>query len=352
MNDEARRIVDVVIDRESVGVTSANFQTPLFMRSTSAASAKVETFQSAKDVGEIYTTSSPEYYASVAHFGQVGCPKFFKIATPKTGDATTTAKLTTINAIDSDWYGLTLQDITPTVTNDAASWCGTNYKFLFTGDKIPAVLDAVGTDTTSAPYYLNLNSRTKSHCLYNTPLRDVAKAEAGYADVAFASMTLGKTVGSYTTFGKNLKNMHTDKLSGTAVTTLKAKNTSFYTKMYGLDITEGAKTCGGSLADWVDVEIGIDWLTSRIQESVFATVVGGNKISYTEEGVAKLKLAVDIVLNQAVRNELLASYEITTAPVGDQSQTDKNNRVYNGITWTATLAGAIHSTTINGKVSV
>ena len=68
-------------------------------------------------------------------------------------------------------------------------------------------------------------------------------------------------------------------------------------------------------------------------------------------------------MSQAVRNGLVAAgndsdgnyipagYEIFSVPVTEVSASDKGNRVYNGITFKAVGAGAIHGSTISGSFS-
>jgi hypothetical protein len=351
MDDQAKRIVDIVITKEALGVTAANFSTPLFLSDATAVVASVKTYSSLKQVLEDYTNTDNEYWAAGAHFAIVGAPAKFKIAKGKTGVLTLTDTLNEIIAIDNDWYGLCTEVISDSAKiEDAAEWCELNDKFLFTGDNRAVVLN--NTDVTSTPYTLNTNSRVRSHCIYNSKLRDVASKAGGYADVAFASKTLGMTVGSYTTVFKTLPKQTADKFTYANIATLDTKHTSYYQKIYGSDRTFGGRTCGGALSDWVDVEIGIDWLATRMQEAVVNVIFAQDKVSYTDEGIALIKAAVVAILQNAVNTGLLATYEVKAQSASLQTQADKASRTYNGITWTATLAGAIHSTTINGKVSV
>jgi hypothetical protein len=236
--------------------------------------------------------------------------------------------------------------------NDVASWCETNGKFLSTGDNETLHASVIlGTDTLSTPAILNASSRKKAHCLYNKNLRVSASKEAGYADVSYLSMVLSKVVGSYTASFKTLSGMFPDVVSTSLITILKAKNTSWYTTMYGRNITEGSRTCGGVESDWLDVEIGIDWLGSRLQESVISTIFGTDKIAYTDAGAGIIADAVNIILKQAVDVSFLATYKLDIQPVADQTESDRNNRIFNGISFTSDLAGAIHKTTIRGKVA-
>lgn len=352
MNTDAKRIVDVVITRETSGVTSANFSTPLFLSATTAVATVVYTIMSLADVVSAgFTTTSAEYYAATAHFQQNGCPPTIKIAVGKTG-STITAILGEIVALDNDWYGLTISDITdPVDYQDAGIWCDLNYKFLFAASNNVAVIDNA-VDTATTPALLNLSSVKNSMCIYNSKLRSAPDKSAGYADVAFAAMVLGRTIGTYTAFGKTLTGIIPDKFTGTQVTNMTTKHVTWYNNMYGKNITEGVKTCGGTESDWIDVEIGIDWLQTRIQEAVFSLVFSVDKIPYTVQGTEMLKSPVDGVLLLATNNKFLRDYKITTEDPLSQTSGDRANRTYNGLAFEADLAGAIHKTTINGKVRV
>lgn len=351
MDNDAKRIVDVVITRESSGLTSANFSTPLFLSATTAVATTVQTFTSPKGVLDGgFTETSAEYYASVAHFSQTNCPAEFKIAVGKTATAITLV-LGEIVALDNAWYGLTISDITDTTDiTDAGTWCNLNDKFLFAGSADVAVLG--GTESTTAPSKLNTASIKNSMCFYNSHLRVSGKKSAGYADVAFASMVLGRTVGSYTPFGKTLTGMEVDKFNDTQITNMRTKNVTWYNNIYGKNITEGVRTCGGTESDWIDIEIGIDWLSTRLQERVLTLILNSEKIPYTTQGVALLQDPIDSTLDQAVRQGLLANYVVFAEDPALQTPEDRAGRVYNGLSFEATLAGAIHKTKIKGKVRV
>jgi hypothetical protein len=110
MNDDAKRIVDIVISRDLGGVEGANFSTPLFVGKTTGVDAEIGSYSSAKEVSTKYGATSAEYYASVAHFKIVGASQTFKILRPKTGDSLVTA-LTDLLNTDNQWYGVAIEDL-------------------------------------------------------------------------------------------------------------------------------------------------------------------------------------------------------------------------------------------------
>lgn len=120
----------------------------------------------------------------------------------------------------------------------------------------------------------------------------------------------------------------------------------------------------GRMADgsWLDTKHGLMWLENQIQLNVFNLFYASpTKIPYTESGVALAIQQVDLALKQAVRNGLVAAgndsngnyipagYEIYHVPVSETSSADKGNRIYNGITFVAVGAGALHGATITGN---
>jgi len=106
---------------------------------------------------------------------------------------------------------------------------------------------------------------------------------------------------------------------------------------------------------------GVDWLTDAIQTEVYGYLVSRTtKVPYTDKGVAALQQQVTRVLDTAVLNGLIApgetidgtflgtGYQVTTIPVADTSASEKQNRQYNGLSFVALGAGAIHGVQIQG----
>ena len=197
---ELDRIVNIVITRDTSTIASANFSTPLFVSKT-ALDAGVEVFTSAKAVAEDggYATTSPEYLAALAHFNVENHPPEFKIA--KWDDVTYPSISDALNAIvniDNDWYGLLLSEATDasadTIYSSMGIWADTNGKFLFGAED-----DKTGLATLTA---MNGTDAKNQMCFVNTSIRSGQDVKS-YADVAFASDTLGRRIGSYTMENKS-----------------------------------------------------------------------------------------------------------------------------------------------------
>ena len=347
---ELDRIVNIVITRDTTAIASANFSTPLFVSKT-ALDAGVEVFTSAKAVAEDggYATTSPEYLAALAHFNVENHPPEFKIA--KWDDVTYPSISDALNAIvniDNDWYGLLLSEATDasadTIYSSMGIWADANGKFLFGAED-----DKTGLATLTA---MNGTDAKNQMCFVNTSIRSGQDVKS-YADVAFASDTLGRRIGSYTMENKTIKGVVADKLTSTEQDAIKALNGMYYITTYGVGLTVNARcTDGTANGEWIDVEIGIDWTEVRMQEAVFQTIINADKIPYTDKGVNEIANSVKDILELGEKYGLFATWSVATEPVADQTAEDKANRVYNGCSWNATLAGAIHSVTIYGNVEV
>jgi len=348
---ELNRIVEIVITRDTKALSSANFSTPLLVSKT-AKKAGVCVYRSPKDLlADGYLSTDVEYQASVAHFLVENHPPEFKVGKQETGDDISTTMYKLVD-LDNQFYGVLLADIDGDY-DSLAFWCDSNDRFLFAGEA-----DADGLATLTA---INLKAVKNVMCFANTALRsDGTGFESwspvqGFADVSFASTILGKTIGSYTTVYKNLKGMRVDSLTATQQTAIENLNGTYYIEVYGEKLTMGGRCADGSAngkGEWIDVEIGIDWNTIRMQEAVFKSTVRADKIPYTDKGTAIYESDVRTQLEQAVKQGVFTTFTITREPVSEQPEADRLARRYEGLSWDAVLAGAIHSTKIYGNVRV
>lgn len=341
------RIINVAITRQTGGIATKNFSTILLL--SKDASAVYTEYASAAEVADGgYSTTSAEYYAALNLFSQAITPQKFAIGQwDAVGGDSITDALVAVNSVNDQWYGLVIVDTsTDADIVSAGTWARANKKFLFTGTAEADTL--VDPDTTSVPYQLN-NGGVVANCTYNAKSRDASVQ--GWQDLAEAAYHLTRTPGSYTPAYKVLASCTPDDLTGSQIGVLIGKQCNLFHEVSGRDVMEqGLAT--GSEVEYTDTYIGIDWLHARIQEEVFLLLSNSPKISYTDAGVSELESAVGSVLKRAVDNNFLADFAITAEAVTDQSTSDRASRTYNGLSFTATLAGAIHYVGITGTVRV
>ena len=113
---------------------------------------------------------------------------------------------------------------------------------------------------------------------------------------------------------------------------------------------------------WFDTIHGITWLENRIETDVFNLIYGtSTSIALTDAGMSKVYQKVENGLRQAVTNGLVGpgndedgnylplGYEITITPISQLSADNKARRFYDGISYKAVGAGALHGAVIKGS---
>lgn len=138
--------------------------------------------------------------------------------------------------------------------------------------------------------------------------------------------------------------------------TVQGKNFTTYTPIGGINQTYQAKTPDG---EFIDLIVGSYWLQARIKERVLGILhnaaQSGSKIPYTDAGVAIIVGAVYAQIKEGIKNGFLADLPapVVTAPkVADVDPAERAARSLPDVNFSAKLAGAINSLTINGTLSV
>lgn len=259
-----------------------------------------------------------------------------------TADPGVAADLAAIVLEDDDWYCLLLDSNSEAEINAAATWTETQKKILLAQTRDDGGRDATITDDVISDQ--KDNSRGRTNITWHGE-------SLGYLPCAWAGGVLPYVPGSIAWPYKTLANVTVDSLTETEKSVIAAENGSYYVTVAGVNVTIGGKVGDG---EWLDVVRGLDWLESRIQENVFSALVNNNKIPYTDSGIAVIKGAIRQILQLGVTNGLLTADPaptVTAPKAADVTTTDKSNRTLT-VTFTATLAGAINTLTINGTVSV
>lgn len=179
-----------------------------------------------------------------------------------------------------------------------------------------------------------------------------ATADTEFPECALVGYQLQERPGSDTWAHKTLAGATVSKLSGTESSNIKEKNGSTYEYVGGLNVTIGAKMFGG---EWIDVMVFVDWLEARMRERIWFRLANSKKIPYTQAGATILETEVRAQLQEGVRVGGIADAPAFTVSVPDVTTLSPNmraQRIFDGITFEARLAGAIHFVTVNGRVTV
>ncbi len=274
--------------------------------------------------------------------------------------ATIAADLNRIQLANSAWYGIILADRDNTNASSVASWtesAAPAHYFVYASADANIVDVAAGTDTTTLAYAWKLAGYTKSSVLYHT------LAATRYPDAAMLGVILPMNPGSYTVKFKTLAGIPVDSLSDTQIsnaagtfdgsTFTGGKNAMVYVSIGGVSmLMEGMVAAG----EFIDVMIGIDWLAATMTADVFANLAGQRKVPFTDAGLQGIGSIVSRRLNIATGPAfpMLASDPAPTVFVpsaASYTSQQKASRIASGITFTGTLSGAIHFTSISGNVT-
>jgi len=169
---------------------------------------------------------------------------------------------------------------------------------------------------------------------------------------AWLGNCLPRDPGSETWKFKMLASISADILTESEIGYIKGKHANWYQSLGGVNIVQEGWTGGNQ---FIDVVRFIDWLKANIQYDVYGILVRNSKVPYKDGGVALIEGSLRARLKIGIKVGGLAESPeptVTVPLVANESVANRANRVVPDIYFTATLAGAIHSLTINGVVSV
>lgn len=165
-----------------------------------------------------------------------------------------------------------------------------------------------------------------------------------------------RDVGSITWKFKSVNGITPQQLTEDELKDIHALNSFAYVTKSGVPQTSEGKTLSG---EYIDVIHSKDWIKINIEEAVQKIFVKNGKVSYTDGGITLLANAVKSILKAAYDNGMIAedadgnpSYSVSTVSRADTPATDRESRVYNGLSFTFELAGAIHEANIKGSIII
>ena len=254
--------------------------------------------------------------------------------------------VTTINEItvvDNTWYAVMIEShLEADVLTVAAQVEGLKKVFATSSSSA----DIKTTSTTDTFSKLKALGYQRTFGLYS------ATADTEFPEAAWVGYQLQEQPGSNTWAYKTLSGVTVSTLSDTESTNIHNKSGSTYERVGGLSSTIGAKMFGG---EWIDVMIFVDWLEQRMKERLWSRMANSKKIPYTAAGAAIIEAEIRAQLNDGIRVGGLAPSPAPTVEVPDVLSVSVNaraQRIFEGITFEARLAGAIHFVKIAGTVTV
>ena len=274
---------------------------------------------------------------------------------------TITASLNAIQNIDPDWYGLLftkeVRDGFVVNTEDAveaaADWCEARVKvFGNTTNDLDALDSVTDSDILSVLKAKNLRRTISTYS--SSPGQYPSASVLGRA----FTVNFNQPNSTLTLKFKQGPGITVEQLTQNEKAVLDSKRGNAFILLGASDMYSESRMANNTFFDEVH---GIDWLENAIQTNVFGYLLTRTtKVPYTDKGVAALEQQVINALDEAVRNGLISAgetidgeflangYKTITVPVADMNQSDKEARLYPGLSFVVLGAGAIHGAQING----
>lgn len=344
----AQDYVNVTITRETPTITRAGFGSLLFIGETDDGSGgpksgeKVKEYANQDEVLNDFDSSDPEAEASNLYFSQSIKPEKIYIGFKASGDDYSTT-IDDIRIINNDWYAIAIESRTTADISDAAIKVQSLNNLLLVASDEADILDPNVSSDVATTLLDNNYSRTALMYKANA-------ADPKFIECAWAGKLLPKNPGSVTWAYNTLSGVSADPLNKTEIGAAEDKRASYYVTIAGSDNTFAGYTSDSG--GFIDITRGSDWLQIRIAEDIISELNQQDKIPY-QGGSSILENIIRARLDDAVaKNIITDDYEVTVPQASEQSETDRANRLFNDVTFSATLTGAVHRVTISGIVQV
>ncbi|WP_192034118.1 DUF3383 family protein [Pantoea agglomerans] len=370
-------VVNVDVIMSPTAATGRNFGSLLILGTSTVipVSERIRLYTSSEDIGVDFGEDSPEYEAALIYFSQSPRPaqvyvgRWAKtLATSETGSAETLAQAITAVLQFTNWYGLGIADedeLTPaeiTATAAAIQASSLSRVFAVTSSDSGIIDSATTSDVAST---LKAAGYSRTFVQYSTKSKYAALS-------AFSRAFTVNFTGNNTTITLKFKTepgVTYETLTSSQAATVDAKNANVY--VYYANDTAILQQGVMSNGDFFDERHGLDWLQNYVQTNLFNLLyTSTSKIPQTEAGITRLLTNVEMSLDQAVSNGLVApgvwnggdigqiasgdtltkGYYVYAQPLSTQAQSDREKRRAPLIQAAIKLAGAVHYTDVQINV--
>lgn len=295
---------------------------------TAAANAKI-TASTAKIIFDSGANGVRCYVKDITGFGDY---------TDTTGDWAYDTALTAIFNASPAFYSVSIDVDSAANIADVAAWVLANKRIYGASPQYtnPADYTAVANALRTAN-----NDRAFSLITRDDP---EANGAAGWLGVILA-----KDPGKATTAYKSVSGLTTDAWTASNLTTLDTDNTNYYVETNAVPMTYPGKTHGG---EWIDVTRDVDWLEARLAERLLALQVNNDKVPFTNAGISMIGNEVRGQLAEAEAAGVIdAGWTVVLPDVSEVSSANRTARNLTGVEFEARLAGAVHTVTVNGRIT-
>jgi hypothetical protein len=252
--------------------------------------------------------------------------------------------ISAVIAADPNWYGLLTDSQSKAEVLAAAANIEASGPYIYIYNNSDTN-DANPASTTDVMYTLQQSAYERTSGLFaQTQL-------LCYSAAAWVGRMFPTVAGAENWAFKTLAGVPADNLSTNQIHSVENKNASVYTTLAGLNLTQFGKTPGG---EWIDIIRGTDHLTNVLQIGILSLQANSLKVPFTDAGIDMYRSSLMAGLQQFVDIGFLSD---TPAPfvslplVQNLTSANKAARTLTPVSFSATMAGAINATTINGVLS-
>lgn len=242
------------------------------------------------------------------------------------------------------WYALITLFNSKLYVAAAALWIEANERFYMADSQDTDIINVADSGASDIAHTLKAASYARTAVVYH-PANDAWLA------ASWCGALLPLDPGSETWKFKTLATVPATVLTATQITNLKAKYCGWYYSINSKNITTEGKVAAN---EWIDVIRFRDWLKARMQERIFVRLTQTKKVPFTDKGLVVIEGEIRAQLADGVSVGGLADVpapDVVMPLVATISPANKSARILDGITFSGTLAGAIHELTINGTIS-
>lgn len=358
-------IIQVTITRETKPTSQQGFSTVLIVGSDATFSERVRYYSSNDLVGLAADltdgTGANEYLAATAISSQNPKIPLIGIGREDASDVSMTATLNAVYAESQDFYGIVTADRDSTSKiEQAGSWALANERLYCNASDQTAIIDETEIlDTSSLSYTFKNTSNSRVSMFYKS---DASATSHKYTDAAYLGQVLAYTPGSWSGMAKTLPGEAADTLTPTQSINAHDKYTNSYEEIGENNVVLNGWVSSG---EYTDIIVFADWLKARITENVWSIMINAPKLPYTDEGIVAIENAVKQILDIGQKNGGISphsfdsvtkvrtgGYETEVPLASAVTANDKANRILRNVKFTAWLAGAIHTTIIEGILTL
>lgn len=336
--------VKINITRATIGLEPISLDTLLIVGDTNKAKeVRVKEYGSLLEVAEDFATTSPEYKAALSYFGQEIRPTKLLIG-QVLGEETFEQAYPKILLEKNSFYGVMTTSINyADILAIAAAVQADGYRMF--GISSADENTYVQGDETHIIYKLKAQNYDRTFAIFN-------KGAVGtFPEAAWFGLMLTKNAGSATWAYKTLSGVVADNLTSAQRGVISGNKGNYYINFGGRDIMLDGITASG---EYIDIMVGIDWITSQMKLSLANALVTSDKIPFTNQGIAIIESMVRNTLNEAADRLILdrGSIKVSVPDVRDVTLTNRSNRILPDVKFEARLQGAIHKVGISGILTV